>query len=224
MANQTDLATFEPWPKIPRLRRDILITEKIDGTNAQVSIRPWGLGDVDPDIDMYAEDDDFDSWAIRAGSRKRWLTTTSDNFGFRAWVHEHRHVLAQTLGEGRHYGEWYGQGIQRGYGLDQRYFALFNAYRWREIDSKRPTASILAPPILEAAVRHRINLWVVPVLYVGPWSEDAINSALDHLGRATSYAGYGPAEGIVVYHRASNSNYKVLLENDHVSKTEAGVS
>ena len=28
--------TFEPWPKIPRLKRDIIITEKIDGTNAQI--------------------------------------------------------------------------------------------------------------------------------------------------------------------------------------------
>ena len=25
---------FEPWPKTPRLRRDCVITEKIDGTNA----------------------------------------------------------------------------------------------------------------------------------------------------------------------------------------------
>ena len=34
--------TFVPFPKMARLRRDILITEKIDGTNAQIVIVPRG--------------------------------------------------------------------------------------------------------------------------------------------------------------------------------------
>lgn len=30
---------FVPFPKIPRLKREVCVTEKIDGTNAQVNIR-----------------------------------------------------------------------------------------------------------------------------------------------------------------------------------------
>lgn len=32
--------TFEAFPKISRLRRNVIVTEKIDGTNAQVFIEP----------------------------------------------------------------------------------------------------------------------------------------------------------------------------------------
>ena len=30
---------FKPFPKMPRLNREVLLTEKIDGTNASVFIR-----------------------------------------------------------------------------------------------------------------------------------------------------------------------------------------
>ena len=41
------------------------------------------------------------------------------------------HRLSMTfLVPGRHFGEWWGSGIQRGYGLDEKTFSLFNAYRW----------------------------------------------------------------------------------------------
>lgn len=222
----TTLADFEAWPKIPRLRRDILITEKIDGSNGQISIRPAGSGDYDALTDMIVEDEDGDRWLVRCGSRNRWLGEGQDNFGFRAWVDANARQLVTTLGEGRHFGEWYGSGIQRGYGLDQRYFALFNAYRWREIDSHDPLGSPVAEPIVDFG--HDIGLTVVPILYVGPWSEGWINAALDLLREGSTVwdpqRADVPAEGVVVYHRASNSSYKVLLENDHISKTEAGVA
>lgn len=38
--------TFEAFPKIPRLNRDITITEKIDGTNVAVVIEPAASSDV----------------------------------------------------------------------------------------------------------------------------------------------------------------------------------
>lgn len=80
---------FEPFPKIARLSREIVVTEKIDGTNAQVFIT--------------------DDGRVLAGSRTRWLTPESDNFGFAAWVHANQFNLKQ-LGQGRHYGEWWGAG------------------------------------------------------------------------------------------------------------------
>ena len=88
---------FEGFPKIARLSREAIITEKIDGTNAQIYIGEDGQ--------------------IIAGSRTRWITPDSDNFGFARWGEQHRVELA-ALGPGRHFGEWWGSGIQRGYGLE----------------------------------------------------------------------------------------------------------
>lgn len=109
------LPPFEPWPKIPRLRNEVItISEKIDGTNAQVLIN---------------EDN-----SIFVGSRNRWITPGkhTDNYGFAEWVEQNRDEILK-LGRGRHYGEWYGYGIgPRGYGLPNKRWALFNTYRPKE--------------------------------------------------------------------------------------------
>jgi hypothetical protein len=41
------MSDFIPFPKIPRLRRDIVITEKIDGTNVQKDEQPKVLRALD---------------------------------------------------------------------------------------------------------------------------------------------------------------------------------
>ena len=70
---------FVPFPKIARLLRDAVITEKIDGTNASITITE--AADVFP------------------ASRTRWLTIGDDNFGFAAWVEANRQrVHAATAG------------------------------------------------------------------------------------------------------------------------------
>lgn len=103
---------FVEFPKLARAARQCIITEKIDGTNAQV----------------YISDDGF---TMKVGSRTRWITPQDDNFGFAAWVEANREELMK-LGPGRHYGEWWGSGIQRAYGLPkgERRFSLFNVSRW----------------------------------------------------------------------------------------------
>jgi hypothetical protein len=70
---------FVGFPKLARLSREIIVSEKIDGTNAQVCIGKDG--------------------AILAGSRTRWITPQDDNHGFAAWVEAHRDALL-TLGPG----------------------------------------------------------------------------------------------------------------------------
>src|SRR5271154_6281092 len=105
-----ELPEFVPFQKIGRLSREIIVTEKIDGTNALIEI---------------TEDGDF-----RIGSRTRWLTGTEDNHGFARWALDHRDELIGGLGAGRHFGEWWGSGIQRGYGLKEKRFSLFNVHRW----------------------------------------------------------------------------------------------
>jgi hypothetical protein len=174
---------FVAFPKIPRWRRDIIITEKIDGTNAQIYILE------DPTL------------PILAGSRNRWVTPEHDNYGWGAWVAAHAEEL-RSLGPGHHYGEWFGVGIQRGYGLFERRFALFNTSRWNE---KNP------PPAC---------CTTVPVLTIGSNNERTIESCLERLRTEGSVAvsGFMRPEGIVVFHGASGRSFKILLEGDERPK------
>ncbi len=174
---------FQPFDKIPRLRRNVIVTEKIDGTNAIVHIA-----------------DDFTT--IRAGSRTRWITPEDDNYGFARWVAENRDELIK-LGPGYHYGEWWGAGIQRRYGLTEKRFSLFNAGRWT--DDVRPKCC-----------------GVVPVLATGS-ADEAVETALTLLRTSGSVAapGFMNPEGIVVYHTASRSLFKVTLDADGEPKGRA---
>src|SRR5690606_23517611 len=84
---------------------------------------PYEAPEVDPA---------FDLGGIYAGSRNRWLTPDKDNFGFARWVAERAEALIPVLGPGLHYGEWWGKGIQRGYGVENKRFSLFNTARWAD--------------------------------------------------------------------------------------------
>ncbi|MDP3937685.1 MAG: hypothetical protein Q8R92_06065, partial [Deltaproteobacteria bacterium] len=140
---------------------------------------------------------------LRAGSRQRWITPGDDNFGFAAWVHEHAHELA-SLGEGHHFGEWYGFGIQRGYGLNEKRFALFNTARWNPLNPNRPACC-----------------GVVPVIFIGPLGNADQSLEQLRLGGSAAVPGYMYPEGIVIYHSASRSLFKQVIENDDVPKTVA---
>lgn len=177
---------FEGFPKISRLSREMIITEKIDGTNAQV----------------YITDDGSD---MLVGSRTRWLgpAKADDNYGFYTWAMANKDELVK-LGPGRHFGEWWGNGIQRGYGLPKgvKKFSLFNVSRWN-IDTPPPSVCN-----------------VVPVLYKGPFDTAVINSQLTLLGATGSKAvpGFMNPEGIVIYHAQSGQLFKKTLENDDAGK------
>lgn len=114
---------FIGFPSISRLSREIVITEKIDGTNASVTI---------------TEDGQF-----LTGSRTRWITPQDDNYGFSGWAHENKEELLK-LGVGSHFGEWWGRGIQRNYSLTTRKFSLFNVSRWEDI-AIRPACCDIVP-------------------------------------------------------------------------------
>lgn len=172
--------TFEAFPKIPRLKRGCVITEKIDGTNAQVIITEDGQ--------------------IGAASRSRLIVPGDDNYGFAAWVHENKEDLLK-LGPGRHFGEWWGRGIQRNYGLDERRFSLFNTHRWG-LNPDRPACCS-----------------VVPLLYTGDFTTTVVDEQLELLRENGSAATqFDKPEGVVVFHAAGNHLYKVLLENDNIPK------
>lgn len=172
---------FKEFPKIARLRREMIITEKIDGTNASIWIGEDGL--------------------VRAGSRSRFITPEDDNYGFARWVKEHEDELRLGLGLGTHFGEWWGSGIQRRYGLAEKRFSLFNVHRWRQTP----------PPAC---------CTVVPVLFEGLFSDLAISDTLQTLITKGSQAapGFMKPEGVVIYHTAAKTLFKVAIEKDEEPK------
>lgn len=181
-----DPIEFRAFPKVPRLRRGITITEKIDGTNGAIIITEDGR--------------------IAAQARNGLITPgkATDNFGFAGWVQDNKDELMR-LGPGYHYGEWWGGKIQRGYGRKEKTFSLFNTARW------------LAPDVVLPA-----GVAVVPVLYEGDWTNAVVDAALYALQDMGSAAapGYMDPEGIIVWHHASRSYFKVLLKNDDKAKGE----
>ena len=174
---------FKEFPKIARLNREVVVTEKIDGTNALVYVG-----------------EDFTT--IKAGSRSKWITPEADNFGFARWVVEHEEELRTGLGPGYHYGEWWGAGIQRRYGLTEKRFSLFNVHRWAD-DAVRPKCC------------H-----VVPTLWRSFDVREAADTAIAMLRTNGSYAapGFAKPEGIVVFHTAASVLFKVTLEKDEAPK------
>jgi hypothetical protein len=189
---------FHEFPKIPRLNRDICVTEKIDGTNAAVGITDNGL--------VYAQ------------SRNRILGTgkQDDNMGFARWVEQNANLLRQ-LGPGLHFGEWWGIGIGRGYDIFERRFSLFNVSRW-----ERDASGKL---LLEDLRAQGLPIYCVPVLYEGAWHYIdttgkmiyfAPSQSIEQLKEFGSIAvpGYMNPEGIVVYHKAGNLLFKVTVDRD----------
>jgi len=177
---------FQTFKKIPRLSRECYITEKIDGTNAQIRITAEG--------------------EMIVGSRNKVITPKDDNHGFAKWCEEHKEELMK-LGEGTHYGEWWGKGIQRGYGIKEKRFSLFNVSRWND-EQKRPSCC------------H-----VVPTLYQGIFTTTAVEEAIEELKKNGSKAvsvlpRYDKPEGVVIYHVAGNLFFKKTIHHDELRKGE----
>lgn len=178
----TGLPEFRAFSKIPRFSRDIIITEKLDGTNGCVHITE----------DMYQ---------VLAGSRNRWLTAEHDNYGFYAWVAANTEEL-KKLGPGTHYGEWWGAGIQRKYGMKEKRFSLFNVSRWNAEN---------VPSCCS----------VVPVLYEGPFLPGVVEGTLESLKYKGSKAapGFMNPEGLIIFHTAANQMFKKTIVDDEKAKS-----
>jgi hypothetical protein len=174
---------FIGFPKMARYSREVIVTEKIDGTNAQIYITGDG--------------------GFFTGSRTRWITPDNDNFGFSRWAHEHKDELMQ-LGAGRHFGEWWGSGIQRGYNLPkgEKRFSLFNVARW---EHDRPSCC-----------------QIVPILFSGNFDVLNVQEVMDNLKAQGSMAsaGFRNPEGIVIFHTVANIGFKKTFDKDQSGKGE----
>lgn len=208
---------FTAFNKIPRLSRDIVITEKIDGSNGVVYIVSeeeilnsfYGEFAGCDDYVLYIHPDNphvdsKDRLYIFAGSRNRWLTTSSngDKFGFAKWVQENACELVLKLGEGLHFGEWWGKGIQRGYGVEDKRFSLFNVGKWSDPEARPKCCG------------------VVPVLFEGDFDTQKIETVVEDLrvNGSRCAPGFKDPEGIIVFHTASRQLFKKTCVNDEKPK------
>lgn len=196
------MTEFKAFPKIARLSREVIVTEKIDGTCSVIFIGPDG--------------------EFLTGSRTRWITPEDDNYGFSRWAHDHKEELL-TLGPGRHFGEWWGSGIQRGYGLrngDKR-LSLFNVVRWCLHGSTPKAIPSADPRIVKTQDVLPPCVGLVPVLWRGQFDDLLANRINNQLALYGSVAapGFMRPEGIVVFHVAGNVGFKKTIERDGEPKS-----
>lgn len=180
------MSEFKEFPKIFRYSREAVVTEKLDGTNAAVIIQ--------------------DGKVIGAQSRTRLITVQDDNYSFSKWVEENKDILAAKLGDGHHYGEWWGAGIQRRYDMPRKEFWLFNVSRWKHLS--------------DDADAKTIGMGCVPVLWEGLMDDLNVNIHMSVLREHGSVAapGFMKPEGIVIFHAQSNMLLKKTFEKDSAGK------
>jgi hypothetical protein len=189
-----DPEKFRSWGSTERFHKGLFITEKIDGTNGCIAV---GYGKV------------------VAQSRKRSISPDNDNHGFAAWVHENAGVLEDTLGIGYHYGEWYGTGIQGNpLGIEGRSFGLFNAWHWGRIENLqtlRMVPGLTVVPTLFDGTQAEADIWTIPDIVMDLKRNGSMVWGADKAAKA---------EGVIVWHRGTNTRYKILIENDSQHKWE----
>ena len=223
---------FKSWGSTPRFHKGLHITEKIDGTNAGVSVQGFSKGiyhefsgDVPGDAKVvYGTDCDY---LVRAQSRKRIITPDNDNFGFAKWVWENADGLANLLGYGYHYGEWYGEGIQKNpLAVQGRRWALFNTWHWgrkenldRLVDADIPGLTLV--PVLHDEQRDGpADYKTIPNLLVDlEWGSKADGYMTLPNAHKMDFHVEGP-EGIIVWQRETQQRYKILLREDDKHKWE----
>lgn len=186
------MTEFVKYGKTPRLFRDIVITEKLDGTNSAIIFDSEDLKPFEPKVQ----------------SRNRFIAPgkETDNYGFAGWVYDNKDELFSLLGWGVHFGEWWGQGIARRYDQEHKTFSLFNTHRFNGLDAHLGAA--------------RLN--TVPMLYSGPFFEERVSASLYSLQAFGSEAapGFMNPEGICVYHTQAKQVFKVTLDNEDRGKWE----
>lgn len=188
---------FKSFAKMNRFHDETMyITEKIDGTNAQIFIH--NSAEIVDEHSVIPP-----RKYMKIGSRNRYISVDDDNFNFAQWCHDHHDELIQ-LPHGRHYGEWWGQGIQRGYGLTEKRFSMFN-------QSLHEIKNII--PCIDFA----------PVLYQGEFNLEKITEVMADLQKNGSKAspGFMDVEGVVIFLRKSSIFFKRTFDDKHKWEKEA---
>jgi hypothetical protein len=193
---------FERFSSLTRFSQGWTITEKLDGTNAQVAWRPKADYQSEPGAALT----EHEGYYLFAGSRNRWLSLDKDNMGFARFVSHNVSELFK-LGEGRHFGEWYGSGIKRGYGLTggEKRFALFNSLRWKDNPDRPQCCEVVHTFIQDEYLNN---------------PDGAAQGIMTMLKENGSYhaPGFMDPEGIVMFHRKSGVAFKKTFDYDEQGK------
>lgn len=173
---------FKDFGKIERFRTmECVIAEKADGSNVQIYVPD------DPEEPLFV------------GSRNRWIYPGkhSDMCGFAEFVQDNQAAF-RRLGVGRHYGEWWGRGIQRNYGQEGRHLSLFSVDRF--------------PSGLPDGLPSNVSL--IPVLYRGETASQKIKEIVEGLYRDGSVLvpGWAKPEGVVL--TIGGKRYKITDNGD----------
>lgn len=183
---------FKPFQSINQIGKLYMsVTQKLHGTNAQILIE----GD-----------------RIIAGCRTRWLSPgkETDNFGFAQFVEDNKQELIEKLGEGRHYGEWCGPGINNGEGLPNKMLFLFN---WRRHLSKEEYPKL---PITKEVIRHKV--YTVPLLYNGAVDGNVVALLMETMKLRGSFLNsFCSPEGVVI--EINNAFYKKVFKPEETRWT-----
>lgn len=203
---ENTMGEFKGWGSTTRENKNKTITEKIDGTNACVVI--------------------YDG-KVSAQSRKRMITPDDDNYGFARWVYDNAGVLMDTLGFGYHYGEWFGEGIQKNpLGIEGKRFALFHATKYTEANGYElnKVDGLETVPLLHHGL---CDAWTIPhtmenLSVFGTKVKGAVTREVVELfdGEDGSYTVAAKSEGIVIWNNETKTRTKMLLENDAFHKWE----
>jgi hypothetical protein len=179
------MTEFKAWPKINRFTQPfVTITEKIDGTNACVIVEDGKVIGAQSRSQLLVHDNSGE------------LTKYNDNAGFAQYVIENQNTLF-ALGDGYHYGEWAGPGIQKNpHNLNQKYFFLFNTGRF----------------VNDEAVSLFPYVRVVPTLYSGYYEDGIVESVMNMLNISAKEKGYIP-EGVCIYWHNFDKYSKATFKN-----------
>ncbi len=156
---------------------------------------------------------------VGAQSRTKIITPKEDNYGFAGWVERHADELKELLGPGYHYGEWWGNGIQRKYNMERKVFSLFNVGRWGELINHDPGESICdVVPFKIFELNDPLPTWNMQeddyVFHAGAFMDEIIADATRYFmkkSRAAEKYGedFDKPEGYCIFHDRSQQIFKV---------------
>lgn len=181
---------FKKFPKIQNYKKlHVLVTLKVNGTNSAIIIyKDEKTGELD----------------LKTQSRTRFITPEDDNYGFANFVYKNKEAFINSLGEGTHFGEWYGAGINSGEGLDHKELALFDVFRYKDV-------------VLPEFVK------TVPILYHGEYSKEVIEKVAEDLKTNGSklVEGFMRPEGMVIQFLGSNLRFKYVFDAEETQWTKS---
>lgn len=192
---------FTPFEKISALKTlQMCITQKIHGTNAHILISEVVEHSGYSPEPLIEVDGKF--YILKVGSRNRYIFPGDDNYGFASFVHANKEEFIRKLGNGIHYGEWAGPGINSGEGLTQKTFVLFNHWRF-------PPERPLPPQTV-----------VVPVIYKGGVDLQWVERSMELLKTQGSYLapGFMRPEGVVI--EMAGVRYKKVFDAEETEWTK----